>query len=130
MRLVEKIPAHVQKLFVNDQESHLRFHLVIECDQNRKEEAQVKSLPLSKIFCIILLRYDLALYGYIESFNGKLRDECLNENWFLNLKDARSIIEKWREDYNCYRPHTSSKGLSPGQFANSIKMENINQLIA
>ncbi len=35
--------------------------------------------------------------GYIESFNGKLRDECLNENWFLNVKDARSTIEKWRE---------------------------------
>ncbi|WP_143298962.1 integrase core domain-containing protein, partial [Candidatus Protochlamydia sp. W-9] len=40
--------------------------------------------------------------GYIESFNGKLRDECLNENWFLNVKDARSTIEKWREDYNEY----------------------------
>lgn len=51
--------------------------------------------------------------GYIESFNGKLRDECLNENWFLGLQEAKEIIEKWREDYNQVRPHTSLKGLSP-----------------
>ncbi len=68
--------------------------------------------------------------GYIESFNGKLRDECLNENWFLNLKEARNIIEKWREDYNFYRPHTSLKGLSPEQFASSLRKENSNKLIA
>lgn len=67
--------------------------------------------------------------GYIESFNGKLRDECLNENWFLSIKDARSIIEKWREDYNGYRPHTSLKGLSPEQFARNLK-ENSKKLIA
>jgi putative transposase len=54
--------------------------------------------------------------GYIESFNGKLRDECLNENWFLNLQNARQIIEKWRLDYNLIRPHTSLKGLSPHNF--------------
>jgi putative transposase len=48
--------------------------------------------------------------GYIESFNGKLRDECLNENWFLSIKDARKIIENWRWDYNEHRPHTSLKG--------------------
>lgn len=67
--------------------------------------------------------------GYIESFNGKLRDECLNENWFLSIRDARSIIEKWREDYNGYRPHTSLKGLSPEQFARNLK-ENSKELIA
>ncbi|WP_143298985.1 integrase core domain-containing protein, partial [Candidatus Protochlamydia sp. W-9] len=62
--------------------------------------------------------------GYIESFNGKLRDECLNENWFLNVKDARSTIEKWREDYNEYRLHTSLKGLSPKQFIRSLSENN------
>lgn len=68
--------------------------------------------------------------GYIESFNGKLRDECLNENWFINIKEARSIIEKWRLDYNGYRPHTSLNGLSPDQFARNFKSEDVNKLIA
>lgn len=67
--------------------------------------------------------------GYIESFNGKRRDECLNENWFLSIRNARSIIEKWREDYNGYRPHTSLKGLSPEQFARNLQ-ENNKKLIA
>ena len=43
----------------------------------------------------------------IESFNGKFRDECLNQNWFTDLADARRIIEAWRVDYNTVRPHSS-----------------------
>lgn len=43
----------------------------------------------------------------IESFNGRLRDECLNEHWFLSLADARRIVEAWREDYNRARPHSA-----------------------
>ncbi|MBI3259486.1 MAG: transposase [Ignavibacteriae bacterium] len=62
-------------------------------------------------------------FTYIESFNGKLREECLNENWFTSLEEAKRIIEEWREDYNCYRPHTSLKGLSPWEFIN--KEENL-----
>ena len=42
--------------------------------------------------------------AFIESFNGKFRAECLNENWFLSLADARDKIEQWRDDYNCHRP--------------------------
>lgn len=42
--------------------------------------------------------------GYIESFNGKFRDECLNENWFLDLEDARRKIAEWKWDYNHLRP--------------------------
>lgn len=68
--------------------------------------------------------------GYIESFNGKLRDECLNENWFLNVKDARKIVEEWRLDYNGCRPHTSLKGLSPDQFLRNFQGEIIKELIA
>ena len=52
--------------------------------------------------------------GYIESFNGKLRDECLNENEFINLPHARELIESFREDYNHLRPHSSLGGLTPG----------------
>lgn len=55
--------------------------------------------------------------AYIESFIGRFRDECLNENWFISLKDARDIIERWRIDYNEDRPHTSLGGLSPLEYA-------------
>lgn len=44
---------------------------------------------------------------FIESFNGSLRDECLNTHWFLSLEDAREKIESWRVDYNHFRPHSS-----------------------
>jgi putative transposase len=53
----------------------------------------------------------------IESFNGKFRDECLNEHWFLNLVDAKTTIEAWRVDYNTVRPHSSLAGRTPDQFA-------------
>jgi putative transposase len=55
--------------------------------------------------------------GFVESFNGRLRDECLNEHLFTNLKEAREIIEDWRIDYNTNRPHTSLNGLTPTEFA-------------
>jgi putative transposase len=54
--------------------------------------------------------------AYVESFNGRLRDECLNENWFLSLKHAREIIETWRKDYNEARPHGSLEGLTPQEY--------------
>lgn len=68
--------------------------------------------------------------GYIESFNGKFRDECLNEHFFLSLREAKDIIEKWQEDYNHARPHMALKGLTPKQFLNSFKMRNENKLTA
>ena len=56
-------------------------------------------------------------HGYIESFNGKLRDECLNTNWFLSLDDAKRKIEAWREHYNESRPHASLGYVPPREFA-------------
>jgi putative transposase len=53
---------------------------------------------------------------FIESFNGRLRDECLNEHWFLSLPDARRIVEEWRIDYNRERPHSSLGDLTPEEF--------------
>ena len=53
----------------------------------------------------------------VESFNGRLRDECLNTNWFLSLDDARRKIEAWREHYNQSRPHTSLGYVPPSVFA-------------
>ena len=55
--------------------------------------------------------------AYIESFNGKFRDECLNQTWFLSLNDARRIIEEWRVDYNTARPHSSLGYQTPIEFA-------------
>lgn len=54
--------------------------------------------------------------AYIESFNGKFRDECLNENWFVSLNHAKEVIERWREDYNRCRPHSSLGNLTPEEF--------------
>ena len=54
--------------------------------------------------------------AFAESFNGRLRDECLNTNWFLNMSHAREVIESRRKDYNTVRPHSSLGGLSPQEF--------------
>jgi len=55
--------------------------------------------------------------GYIESFNGKFRDECLNEHWFETLPQARATIAVWRQDYNEVRPHSSCRRMPPAKFA-------------
>jgi len=59
--------------------------------------------------------------GFIESFNGRLRDECLNAELFSDLLDARTKLEAWRRDYNEHRPHRSIGNLTPIEFANSVR---------
>ena len=58
--------------------------------------------------------------GYVESFNGHFRDECLNEHWFTTLEEARGLIEAWRQDYNTVRPHSSLGNLTPAEFVKSL----------
>lgn len=53
---------------------------------------------------------------FIESFNGSMRDECLNVHWFLLIEDACEKIERWRQEYNRIRPHSSLGDLTPGEF--------------
>lgn len=53
----------------------------------------------------------------VENFNGRLRQECLNEHWFLSLRDTRSKIEAWRRFYNEERPHTALAWKTPAEFA-------------
>lgn len=53
----------------------------------------------------------------IESFNGRFREECLDQTWFTSLAEARRVIEAWRCDYNQYRPHTSLRMATPAAFA-------------
>jgi hypothetical protein len=55
--------------------------------------------------------------GYVESFNGRFRDECLNENWFTDLADAREKIAEWQQDYNQARPHSALGYRTPEEFA-------------
>ena len=75
--------------------------------------------------------------GYVESFNGKLREECLRVNWFQNLFEARRIIANWRHDYNERRPHSSLNYLTPAEFAaktsrgkdaDSVRLENAHRV--
>ena len=61
--------------------------------------------------------------AYIESFNGKFRDECLNEHWFLTMAQARRIIEAWRIEYNTEQPHSSLGDLTPEEFAANNLLE-------
>jgi putative transposase len=55
--------------------------------------------------------------AHVESFHGRLRDECLNVSWFWNLFDARRKIGAWRIEYNCERPHSALGYLTPSEFA-------------
>lgn len=59
--------------------------------------------------------------AFIESFNGRLRDECLNETLFSSLNDAREELTKWRNDYNHHRPHSSIGNLTPFEFVEKIR---------
>jgi putative transposase len=62
--------------------------------------------------------------GFVESLNGRFRDECLNEHLFRSLSAARRLIEDWRTDYNAARPHTSLGGLTPNEFATRSRTDH------
>lgn len=64
---------------------------------------------------------------FIESFNGRLRDECLNESWFVSLEDAQQTIEAFRLDYNTVRPHSGLTGCTPSEFANRQQQKHVLQ---
>ena len=67
--------------------------------------------------------------GYIESFNGKFRDECLNEYWFTSLAQAREVIADWRRDYNEVRPHSSCGRIPPSHFAANYRAQHANNAV-
>ena len=62
--------------------------------------------------------------AYIESFNGRFRDECLNEHWFLNLEHAKVLIEAWRKEYNDERPKKAWGGLTPAAYARRLAAQS------
>ena len=92
------------KTIVSDNGTELTSHAILKCCQEIKVEWHyiAPGKPMQN--------------GFVESFNGKLRDECLNEHLFSNLTEARQIIEKWRIDYNTNRPHTSLGSLTPNEY--------------
>ncbi len=63
--------------------------------------------------------------GFIESFNGRFRDECLNEHWFSDIVHTRKIINDWRQDYNECRPHSALNYQTPAEFAASWRNEKL-----
>ena len=65
--------------------------------------------------------------AFIESFNGKFRQECLNQHWFLSLEDAKSKIEAWKDDYNKERPHSSLRNKTPKEFVAALEKAETGQ---
>lgn len=60
--------------------------------------------------------------AFVESFNGRLREECLNTHWFDSIEDARNKLSAWREEYNCRRPHSSLDFQTPHEFAHAMRI--------
>lgn len=63
--------------------------------------------------------------GFAESFNGKFRDECLNDNWFTSIDEARELTEKWRNDYNTERPHSGLNYSTPAEVRRTALKEAV-----
>lgn len=64
--------------------------------------------------------------SHVESFNGKFRYECLNQNYFLDLREAKEVIEDWRIQFNTVRPHDSLDDLTPEEFMRQYEQQNNN----
>lgn len=137
LTLVDNFTRESLAIEVND---HLGGHRVVEALQRLMDE---RSLPktirvdngpefISKVLdqwaYLNGVELDFSRPGkptdnaFIEAFNGRLRDECLNENWFLSLEDARDKVKAWREEYNRWRPHSALCNLSPEEF---IRMKEL-----
>ena len=63
--------------------------------------------------------------GHVESFHGRLRDECLNASWFRTLNDVRRTLDNWRREYNCERPHSSLAYRTPAEFSRALGYGNV-----
>lgn len=64
---------------------------------------------------------------YIESFNSRLRDECLNTQLFYDLNDAQAKLDEWLKDYNTVRPHSALSEMSPAEFAQKVRNKKTKQ---
>ena len=75
------------------------------------------TLPLTPFYSVAFSPGKPTENGHIESFNGRFRDECLNDHWFTTLAEARILIAAWRQDYNQCRPHSTLSYQTPAEFA-------------
>jgi putative transposase len=111
--------------FVSDRFSNgLWFRVLTVLDQFTKEglcthadRRQTGKKVVEQLDMLVAERGAPVQNGFIESFNGRLRDECLNLEVFFDLEDAREKIERWRQDYNTNRPHSSLDDPTPAEFA-------------
>ncbi len=67
--------------------------------------------------------------AYVETFNGRLRDECLNAHWFTSLPHAQAVIESWRREYNEERPKKSLGRLTPAGYAKQLAIKAVTQAV-
>jgi len=81
------------------------------------EIARLEHINGDEPYSVLWARVHKVENAYIESFNGRFRDECLNEHWFMTMAHARRVIEAWRIEYNTERPHSSLGDLTPEEFA-------------
>jgi putative transposase len=116
-RVVRELDAIIQRrgkplMVVSDNGTELTSHAVLRWQQDTGVEWHyiAPGKPIQNAF--------------VESLNGRFRDECLNEHLFRGLPMARRIIEAWRIDYNGHRPHTSLSGLTPNEFAARSKQDH------
>ena len=140
IRLLTLVDNFTRESLVIEVDSHLSGHRVVEVLMRLGEE---RSLPktirvdngpefISKILDQWAYLNGVALdfsrpgkptdNAFIEAFNGRLRQECLNENWFLSMEDAREKVEMWRKEYNVHRPHGALGNLTPVEFAGIQEM--------
>ena len=64
--------------------------------------------------------------GHVESFNGKFRRECLSQNYFLDMDEAKEVIEDWRVEYNTVRPHSTLTDLTPEEYGKKYELKTTN----
>ena len=134
IRLLTLVDNFTRESLAIEVDSHVGGHRVVEILQRLSDE---RSLPktirldngpefISKVLdqwaYLNGVELDFSRPGkptdnaFIEAFNGRLREDCLNENWFLSLEDARDKVGTWREEYNRLRPHSALGNLSPEEF--------------
>jgi putative transposase len=103
-------------LVVSDNGTELTSHAILKWQEDRKVDWHyiAPGKPMQN--------------GFVESFNGRMRDECLNEHLFDNLRHARNSVAAWRIDFNHHRPHSSLAGMTPKEYVNGSKQDqNLNR---
>ena len=116
-------------LVVSDNGTELTSNAILKWQEDRKVDWHYITSRCPAVVCLQTMRGGKPMQnGFVESFNGRMRDECLNEHLFPSLRHARNLIAAWRIDFNQHRPHSSLAGMTPTEYANrSMKDQNLNR---